>query len=111
MGSVIKGGKIEVTVTPTPPATNANILKISCSQESKLLIQANSNRKGVVIYNHCIYALYIKFGDGQPVSKDNFTIVVPAGSTYEMTLPFVGRVYGVWDHLEPDGVAIITELY
>ncbi len=111
MGGVISKDKVVVNVLPAAPATKTNVFKIPCSQESSILVPANADRKGIVIYNHCIYGLYIKLGDGQPASLDNFTMIIPAGLTYEFTLPFVGKIYGVWDHFEPEGMAIITELY
>src|SRR4051812_41676807 len=111
MGGVSKNNTIIVNVSSAPAATNARITYAPCSEEATILIGANADRKGLIIYNHCIYSLFVKFDSHVLPTLSSFTMIIPSGSTYEMSVPFAGEIGGIWDHNDPDGVAHITELY
>jgi hypothetical protein len=109
MSGLYSKNNINITITPNV-STDSILSVIPCSIIPFMLVDTNPNRKGLIIYNQSIYSLFIKFGDGNDVSTTNFTIIIVAGSTYEMTNSFAGKISAVWEQQDDNGIVRITEL-
>lgn len=94
----------------TPPAT-ATRSQVADSATAVSLIASNVNRKGLVITNDSSARLFVGYGTVDPTTT-NYTFIVYAGQTWEMTPSnvFTGQLKGIWETDPNDGAARITEL-
>lgn len=110
--------KIEVSnympifnIAPTQPlpltSSNSNVASVPVSATSVLLIAANLNRIGLLIYNTSTkQTLFLGLGTAAVV---NSAIAIPANSYYELPVDFTGAVNGIWAAADPAGAAKIIE--
>ena len=86
---------------------SAEVISITSSLSSSVLLYSNDNRVKVMLYNHSSAALFLKFGDSASVS--DFSVKLGSGSYYETVMPIhTGSVTGIWD--AAGGSVKITEL-
>jgi hypothetical protein len=96
--------------TTIPPAT-AIRTQVADSAVAVLLIASNAARKGLVITNDSSARVFVGYGAVTPTTT-NYTFVIYAGQTWEMTPSnvFAGQLNGIWETDPNDGAARITEL-
>jgi hypothetical protein len=86
----------------------ATLSNVSDAATSAPLVEANSSRKGLLVFNDSDQALYLKYGDN--ASSTSFTVKIAAGGYWEMPKPiYRGRIAGVWA-ANSSGAARVTEL-
>ena len=97
-----------VNVATMPTSGTATLSNVATSTTSATLLIANVARRGVVIYNDSLVAMYVKFGT--TASATSFTYYLAAGATFEMpTSPlYTGRIDGIL--ASSTGTARVTEL-
>lgn len=101
---------IEVFDTGKPVKTCDDVIYSEFSNDASNLFQivANSNRKGLMIFNDSGKKLFVRFKD--MVDFVNYNFVIPPEITYEMPLPvYRGRITGKWE-VSGNGRALVTEL-
>ncbi len=75
---------------------------------STVLLAANADRRGVVVFNDSTADLFVKYGAA--ASASSFTVKIVGGGYWEMPAPiYVGVVHGIWS-ADSTGAARITEL-
>ena len=94
------------TVIPAPTAATATLSNVASSAASVTILASNAGRKGAIIYNDSVKALYLKFG--ATASLTSFTAKLLAGDTYEVPFGYTGVIDGIWASVNGD--ARITEL-
>ena len=88
-------------------AAVATLTNVASSATTVSLLAANTNRRGVIIFNDSNQSLYVKYG--ATASTTSFTYLMTPKSTWEMILPiFQGAIDGIW--ASANGSARITEL-
>jgi len=88
-------------------AAAAALTNVASSATTVSLLAANTNRRGVIIFNDSNQSLYVKYG--ATASTTSFTYLMTPKSTWEMILPiFQGAIDGIW--ASANGSARITEL-
>ncbi len=88
-------------------AGTATLSNVTSSATSVNLLAANTNRKGLVIYNDSSAVLYVKFGT--TASTTSFTFYVAAGGHLQLLdLIYTGAIDGIWS--AANGAARVTEL-
>jgi hypothetical protein len=99
----------DVDVASLPNAATATLSNVATSTSSAQLLALNTSRKGAVIYNDSLAALYVKFGTS--ATSSSFTYYLAAGATLELpTSPglYTGRIDGIL--ASSTGTARVTEL-
>lgn len=93
----------------TTAGSTAAVTQVSAkSAESQQVVAANSNRKGLEIYNNSTSTMYIKFGSAATI--DIFTFRLITNASYEMPQNyFTGEIHAIWSNT-PTGSANITEI-
>lgn len=87
-------------------ADAAAVSSVAASVTPTVLLAANPNAEGRMVYNDSTADLYLKYGAG--VSTSSFTVKVAPGALYEFPLPLhLGVVEGMWS--AATGAARITE--
>lgn len=87
--------------------TGQALSNVSASTSSVTLKAANTDRRGLYVFNDSTANLYLKLGATASISS--FTVKVPAASLYELPAPFYrGVVDGIWD--AANGSARVTEI-
>lgn len=90
-------------------ATTADMANVPVSVVPVVLLPANVNRKGALIYNNSSQALYVGVGI-EVVSATLFTAKLYKDDAYELPNPvFTGAINGVWAGADPAGFAAVTE--
>jgi len=93
------GAANAVSTTGTP-------ISVDSSSSAVLILPANTNRKGVTIFNNSTATLYLALGF--TASLTSFTVKITASSYYEVPYYFIGVISGIWNAV--NGNALITEL-
>ncbi|MCK9928811.1 hypothetical protein MXD62_16775 [Frankia sp. Mgl5] len=88
-------------------ASTATLVNVSASLSSVTIRAANSARLGLIVVNDSTADLYLTF-DGTTASTSNYSIKLPPGATYEMTIVVTTLITGVWS--AASGTARVTEL-
>jgi hypothetical protein len=96
---------VSVTVN-TPTSSTAAPSTVAASTTSGTIIAANSNRKGLTIWNDSTANLYIDFDSA--ASTTDYAVKIAAGGYYEMPFNYTGLISGIWD--TANGNAKIREL-
>lgn len=96
---------VSVTVS-LPTSSTATPSTVAASVTSAILIAANSNRKGVTIWNNSTATLYIDFDSA--ASTSDFAVKIAGGGYYEMPFDYTGVISGIWD--ATNGNALVREL-
>lgn len=92
----------------TGTVATATLTNVNDTATSTPLLAANTNRRGVTIFNDSLQALLVKYG--ATASTTSFTVRVAAGGYWEMPQPvYTGALDGVWT-ADSTGAARITEL-
>ncbi|MBD2365189.1 hypothetical protein H6G36_29230 [Anabaena minutissima FACHB-250] len=77
-----------------PTATTGTEVSNSLSDTSSVLAAANTNRKGLAIYNTLSQTVYIDVAN--TVSESNYWFKLEAGAFYEMPEPiYTGIIYAM----------------
>lgn len=72
-------------------ATTSTVTRVSSSITNVVLIAANANRKGLMLYNDSTADQYIKFGS--TATSTDFTVILTRKAFYEMSFPlYVGQI-------------------
>ena len=89
--------------------SSATITSVADSDSAQTLLAANSDRKGVVIYNDSTVILYVALGSA--ASTTNFTYKLVPTATLELfgDKNYTGLISGIWAS-NASGNARITEL-
>jgi hypothetical protein len=96
-----------VTVTiPSTSSSTPTITTVASVAVSTTILAANSSRRDAKIYNSSSARLYLAFGAAASLAA--FTILLEAGGTYEMSIPYTGLISGIW--ATANGNALVTEL-
>lgn len=86
----------------------AAVTNQAASASSAQFLAVTAGRKGLLIFNDCDKALFLKYG--ATASATSFTVKIAAGGYWEMPSPiFTGRIDGIWE-ADPTGSARLTEL-
>jgi hypothetical protein len=87
----------------------ATLSNVTSSATSGTLVAAGGEgRSGVLVFNDCDKALYLKYG--ATASATSFTVKIAAGGYWEMPKPiYYGVIDGIWESA-PTGAARITVL-
>lgn len=100
------GSFAEVTAPLT--ADNVFVGSVDATISSTTLRGANESRRGLLIFNDCNKALFLKYGSA--ASESDFSVKIAAGGYWEMPSPiYLGSIRGLWA-AAPTGAARITEL-
>lgn len=103
----IPGGTAGLRTTPGA-ATTATLSNVNDDSSNTSLLGSTSGRLGVIVYNDSTAILYLKYGT--TASTTSFTVIIPAGGTWEMPRPiYTGAIDGIWS-ANASGAARITEL-
>ena len=95
-------------VIPIEPAGSASLTNKNDSDSSLMLIDENTDRIGLILFNDSTAVLYLKYGT--TASSTSFTYKIPSMGTFEMPMPiYTGRIDGIWD-ANTSGAARITEM-
>jgi hypothetical protein len=95
----------QVTVT-TQTSSSATPSTVAASVTSGTIVAANSNRKGLTIWNDSTANLHIDFDAS--VSTTDYAVKIAAGGYYEMPFNYTGIISGIWD--TANGNARVREL-
>lgn len=117
-GSTTVSGPVQVTTTGSLLITGSVGLagvkaalavrtSVAASTTSVVLLAANPNRKGVIIYNDSTSVLYIGYGS-TAVSDSDFTVQTAAETHHNVFSGFVGEIRAMW--VTAEGAARITEM-
>lgn len=88
-------------------ATTSTVTRVASSVTSIVLVAANANRKGLMLYNDGSATQYVKFGT--TATTTDFTVVLTRKAFYEMSFPlYVGRIDVISS--STDGAIQVTEL-
>jgi hypothetical protein len=87
--------------TGTPSAIPATV-----TPGGVVLLAANKDRLGAMIFNDSSQTLYLLIGSGVP-SSDNYSKQVGAGDTFTLPLAYIGPISGIWAAV--NGNARVTE--
>lgn len=88
-------------------ADTAVVSSLSSSDSSQTLVSANSDRKGLIIFNNSTAILYVKFG--ATASSSDFTFRLTPQGVYEMRAPiYTGRIDVI--HASANGSTEYTQL-
>lgn len=106
--AVDSSGKLILSASTAPSqAQTATLTQVASSATTVVLVAANTNRKGLYIYNDSTAILYVAFAGTASTSVYSFQL--PAQGFYEMPAPiFVKTISGIWT--AANGNAILTEL-
>lgn len=88
------------TITTTPFAQ---------AQISKVIAPANTNRKGLIIYNNCGNSIYVAFA-ATANSANNMTIIIPTFAHWVMPAPIYRGVISAIKNAGTTGSIQVTEL-
>lgn len=94
-------------VMDVAPRSVTATIKVNSSTSSVRLIETNTNRKGISIYNDSTAALYLSYAT--PATADNAFMQMQPGSLLmlDQQLMVSNAIYGIWT--AANGAAQITE--
>lgn len=88
-------------------ATTSTVTRVSSSLTNVVLVAANSNRKGLMLYNDSTADQYVKFGI--TATTTDFTVILTRKAFYEMSFPlYVGQIDVISS--STNGAIQVTEL-
>ncbi len=100
----------------TPPAVSpvslvastATLSNVASSASSVTIAVANTNRKGIYVYNDSTQTLFLSFS--ATASSSSYVVQIPTASFWEMPVPpvYTGLITGIW--VSANGNARVTEL-
>ena len=96
---------VSVTVT-TPTSSTSTPSTVAASTTSQTLIAANSNRKGLTIWNNSTATLYIDFDSA--ASTSDFAVKIAADGYFELPFDYTGIISAIWG--AANGNALVREL-
>lgn len=89
-------------------SANPTLTNVSDSNLNQTLLEANPDRRGVILHNNSTEILYLKYGD--TASSTSYTYKINPNAHWEMPFPiYTGRIDGIWAS-NGTGAARITEL-
>lgn len=107
---------LSVDVKRWPVVSNRTIANVNVSAAAVELALANASRIGLQVLNDSVKRLMISyllnpvFGVGYSQTHRGTTILY-SGQTWEMPQPIDrGTIWGIWEDVDPDGLALVTEL-
>ncbi len=96
------------TTTQTPAATSAMATSVAISSTSVLVVAANPNRRGLMLFNNSTTTVYIAY-DGT-ATMTHLTFPIPSLTTWTMAFPiYLGAIAAV-RAAAGDGKILSTEL-
>jgi len=102
-------GNLGSTVTNSPAtASTGTQTSVASSATDVTILAANTNRKGVVIFNDSTQTLFLLFGAGTS-SNTNYSVQLASNSYFELPPPtlYTGIIKGIW--ASANGNARVTE--
>jgi hypothetical protein len=103
--NIVGGGPIPVTIEQPP---NSTVTAVAQSTSSVVLAAANSDRRGLAIYNNSNRVLFVRAATGA-ATVSNFTVRLNRNDYYELPFPvYTGVVTGIWAS-GSGGAAQVTE--
>lgn len=94
------------SVTVSPSISNTSTPStVPSSITSGVILAANSNRKGVTIWNDSTANLFIEFG--AIATNSAFTVKLSASGYYELPFYYTGVISGIWS--AANGSALVRE--
>jgi hypothetical protein len=104
----LPAGTNEIGSIAMPTSETATVTSVASSATNVKLLDANPDRKGLVVFNDSTQVLRIKYG--VTASATSFTIKLAAGDVWTMPLApvFIGQIDGIWE--SANGNARISEL-
>ena len=89
-------------------ADTSTVTQVNDTDSSTTLLSANTDRKGLILFNNSTAIAYVKFGT--TASATDFTIRLNPYGTYESNAPcYTGRIDCIWT-ADSTGQMQITEL-
>lgn len=85
---------------PTMPgqAGTHTLSSVNDSASNATLLSANSARKGVLMFNASLQALYVKYGATASIAAGGYTFMLEPGGYWEMPSPiYAGQIDGIWE--------------
>lgn len=108
-----EGGPLPVTLDggitlPTIPASTPTTTSIISTTTSATVLEANANRRGLMISNQSASRLYLSFS--APATQANSFILMDPNSflLLDQQLIITNAIYGIWT--SANGTAQVTEL-
>lgn len=90
------------------PSNTASRTTVQATDDDVLLLAANPNRLGVIIFNNSDSSLHVGLGT-QECTPNNFSLLISAKSTErDLFIHYTGPIRGCWEIAT--GEAYITEL-
>lgn len=90
------------------PTGNSSVSSVNDSASNQTLLSANTDRKGLILFNNSSSIAYVKFG--ATATTTDFTIRLVPYATYTSTPPvYSGRIDCIWS-ADSTGAILITEL-
>lgn len=104
----ITDAQLRAAPVRTLPATSSAVrTNVAGVDTDVLLLEANGNRKGALIFNDSNSILHIGLGN-EAASLNSYTFMIAADTMWEIPLGFTGEIRGIW--VDAGGFARITEL-
>jgi hypothetical protein len=94
-----------ITASAVAPSGTATVTRVPAAITATTLQAANSDRKGITVYNDSTSVMYLKLGAG--ASPTDYTVKLQKDSTYEAPFAWIGIVTGIW--VAANGAAMVTE--
>lgn len=113
LGQTVMAGSLSVTIASnqTPISviatisSTATLTSVSLTTSSQVLLAANTNRRGFMIYNDSLNMLFVAFA--ATASTTAFSTKIQAGGAYEPGIDYTGIISGIAS--TASGAARITE--
>jgi hypothetical protein len=113
LGQTTSAGSLSVVLASNQPAipvivgssTTATLSSVSLTTATQVLLAANTNRKGFIIYNDSLNMLFVAFA--ATASTTAFSTKIQAGGEYEPGIDYTGTISGIAS--AASGAARITE--
>ncbi len=107
IGTALDNGIYRLLVeSKTQIPSQATRSYVNASTSDTLILNSNSNRIKVIIYNESDSPLHIGYGS-DPVGLLDFTLIISSQSEKELPI-FTGEIRGIWQ--AEGGTAYITEM-
>ena len=88
-------------------STIATRTSVNSTASDTLILAANPDRLGLILYNNSNSPLHIGFGS-TPASLTDFTLIISAQTIQDTFHDWCGEIRGIWE--AANGVVYITEL-
>lgn len=94
-----------ITASPVAPSGSATTARVNASVTAVTLKAANTDRKGITIFNDSTSPLFVRLGPN--ASPTDYTVKLYKDDTYEAPFAWIGEVSGIWT--SATGAAQVTE--